>query len=134
MAPRELYLYDRLISIKEKSNKDKEKNKEKNKGKLGKSEMISSLMSSNLAGVNCLHLANQYSRIVNSRYGEVSEAAMAEITYKEIPYYEYFKELPQKHSAHDSLIILTNPIHGKSLSCSSMTETVCTKQLHKDME
>jgi len=71
---KERELYKRWVEIKKKQliNEDIEKKKQV------KSDMISNMMSSKVDAYRLIHLANQYSKIVGSVYGELSQAAIAE--------------------------------------------------------
>jgi len=70
-ANNEAQLLNRLTELKE-----KRKNKVRVADKGVNLEMISEFMSTNLTAYNCIHLANQYSRLINSVYGNMSKAAL----------------------------------------------------------
>eukprot|EP00826_Nyctotherus_ovalis_P055527 TRINITY_DN7380_c0_g1_i2.p1 TRINITY_DN7380_c0_g1~~TRINITY_DN7380_c0_g1_i2.p1 ORF type:complete len:389 (-),score=53.88 TRINITY_DN7380_c0_g1_i2:128-1294(-) len=74
----EIGLYNRWAAINYKINKDKRQSVDGEKNKASKTEMISNLMTSKLTAYDCLRLANQYSKLTESVYGKLSEAAKSE--------------------------------------------------------
>eukprot|EP00826_Nyctotherus_ovalis_P019196 TRINITY_DN15875_c0_g1_i1.p1 TRINITY_DN15875_c0_g1~~TRINITY_DN15875_c0_g1_i1.p1 ORF type:complete len:225 (-),score=49.61 TRINITY_DN15875_c0_g1_i1:53-727(-) len=78
MLNKEIYLYNRWQAIKAKRQVTRDRAMEVSKNKTVKTEMMSELMGSKLAAYDCLHLANQYSRLVGLMCGKLSEAAIEE--------------------------------------------------------
>lgn len=62
--------------------RERRRNRGRSAGRPGKLELISELMGTNLAAHSCLQLASQYSRLVNTVYGKMSEAAAHEMASK----------------------------------------------------
>ena len=104
---RELELYNRWLELRNKK-KVQIETTEIDKNRAVKNEMISSLMSSNVEAHNCIHLANQYFKIVESVYGKISEAAIAEIKSKEILYYNETIKPKSTTAINNKLYLIMN--------------------------
>lgn len=86
------------------------------KTKTTKTEIMNDLMNKKLEAYTCLHLANQYSKIVESVYGKLSEAAMLEINDENLPtksHYSYLSDFFNKanEESFNSLILILNTPH-----------------------
>ena len=100
---------------------------EPEKGKAVKAEMISNLLNSNIKAYTCLHLANQYSKIVQSVQGKLSEAAIAEISNDQSKpeHMNYLKTYIEKMSEKDGTSIFI--CMGISLGSTRQAELIATE-------
>eukprot|EP00826_Nyctotherus_ovalis_P064010 TRINITY_DN9383_c0_g9_i1.p1 TRINITY_DN9383_c0_g9~~TRINITY_DN9383_c0_g9_i1.p1 ORF type:complete len:356 (-),score=49.92 TRINITY_DN9383_c0_g9_i1:167-1234(-) len=105
-------LYKRWLEARRRKKMLTEGEEELGKKKQVKNEMISSLMTSKVEAYRLVHLANQYSRIVESVHGGLSQAAIAETKCSES--FDWLRNVKEEKSKADGVLLLLTPGNNNS--------------------